>query len=118
MALEPVTPVVATPSSIVTEQVVAYGAVGSAPTAVDPTHPLPVADCPYRGATAMTIGAEQTPGRAILIDCSVAGRVALKLADDTTLTVPAGAGLAILPFAVKAVLASGTTATASYASLA
>ena len=117
MAIQPATPVVAIPSSIVTPQVAAYGAVGAPPTAVDPDHPLPVSDQPYHGAQPIAIDTDLPPGRAILIDCAVAGRVSLKLADDSELSLPAGAGLSILPLAVKTVLAAGTTATASYASL-
>ena len=110
-------PIAAAPASFVPEQVIAFGAIGTVPTAVEPLHPLPVADQAFRSAIAVTVGIDQVPQRAILIVCTAAGNVALKLADDSSVVVPVATGLSILPFAVKTVLAAGTTAAASYASL-
>ena len=68
----------------------------------------------YRGVLSITVDADGVPQRGLRIVCTVAGNVALKFADDTTDIMPIEVGLTVLPYAVKTVLATGTTATATY----
>jgi len=72
---------------------------------------------PIQGMLVITPDSNQTTGRQIAINCTAAGNVQLKLADDTLLTIPVDIGLLILPFAVKTVVSAQTTATATYANL-
>ncbi|MFE8582952.1 hypothetical protein ACFX59_02475 [Sphingomonas sp. NCPPB 2930] len=67
-----------------------------------------------QGVEAITVGTDGTPRRGLLIVCAGAGDVRIKLADDSQITIPVAVGLSMLPFAVKTVIASGTTATASF----
>ena len=79
---------------------------------------MPVAERPLSGSLSLSPGGtDALPRRALRISCTAAGNVAMKLADDSVETVPVDVGLSILPYAVKAVLATGTTAVATYASL-
>ncbi len=114
---DPVPATIAHPAPYVTQQAIAFGAVGSAPVSVEPAQPLPVADRPYQGVAPLTVGVEQPAGRGLLVACTAPGQVALEFADGSSLALPVATGLTILPFAVRAVLAQGTTAAASYASL-
>lgn len=72
---------------------------------------------PYAGAAALTVGTAAAVGRAVGVVCTVAGNVALTLADASTITVPVAVGFTVLPFAATTVNTSGTTATASYYNL-
>lgn len=56
-------------------------------------------------------------GRYFLIICTVAGNVKVGFVDGTTLVFPVGVGLTILPWRVKQVFSTGTSATATYANL-
>lgn len=79
------------------------------------THPT--TEAPISGAVAMTVATSYAEGRQLLINCTVAGNVAVTFADNSVLVIPVPTGLTILPWAVTAVNTSGTTATATYASL-
>lgn len=114
---DPIGATIAHPAHYVTQQAIAFGAVGDPPTSVEPARPLPVADRAYQGVAPFTIGADQPAGRGLLITCTAAGQTALRFADGSTATLPIATGLTILPFAVRAILIAGTTATASFASL-
>ena len=114
---EPVPATIAHPASYVTQQAIAFGAVGGAPVSVDVAQPLPVADRAYQGVQPLTVGVEQPAGRGLLITCTAPGQVAVEFADASTTTLPVATGVTVLPFAIRAVLAQGTTAVASYASL-
>jgi hypothetical protein len=58
-----------------------------------------------------------TPGRSLVINCTVAGNVKVGFADGSTLTIAVAIGTLILPWAVAQVFVAGTTATATYANL-
>jgi hypothetical protein len=107
---------ISAPAGFVPEQAISYSNAGAA-VLVDPDNPLPTQEPSFRAARAMTPGVDAAPGRAVAIVAGSGGDVALKLADDSTITVPVPAGLTLLPFAAKAVLAVGTTAVATYTSL-
>jgi hypothetical protein len=107
---------IATPGGYVTPSAIAYAASAHA-MLVDLDHPLPVGERPFQGAAPITPGVDEAPGRAIAIQCAVPGAVSLKLANDSQFTLPVETGLSIFPLAVKTVVASGTTAVASYANL-
>lgn len=77
---------------------------------VDPNNPLPAAERPWQGAVPVTADTDQTPRRGIALIANAAGAAALKLADDSLIVVPVDPGLTILPFAVKTIHSSGTTA--------
>lgn len=67
-----------------------------------------------QGVEAIVVGTDGTPRRGILVVCTTAGDVRLKFADNSLLTVPVSVGLTVLPFSVKTVVTSGTTAVANY----
>lgn len=54
------------------------------------------------------------PVLGLTVIATVAGNVALSFPNGTTMSVPVAIGLTILPFAPQQVLATGTTATATY----
>lgn len=71
-----------------------------------------------RSAVAVPVNTDVQPGSLFAITCTVAGNVAVVLADDSaSFIVVAEIGQSFLPFAVKRVNSSGTTATATYANL-
>lgn len=72
---------------------------------------------PYTGMFAMTVDSTYAPGRAVRLNCTVAGNVSLLLLDGSTETYVAATGYAVLPLAVTKVASSGTTATCTYAGL-
>jgi hypothetical protein len=80
--------------------------------------PVPTAARGYKTATAIVVGTNQTPGRAVHVTCSVAGDIKLRLTDDSEVVLTVGTGVTILPFEAKTVIAAGTTATATYLNLA
>jgi hypothetical protein len=73
--------------------------------------PLPTAARGYRSATAIVVGTNQTPGRAVHVIATVAGLVKVRLADDTEVLFPVIEGVTILPVEAKTIVAAGTTAT-------
>ncbi len=77
----------------------------------------PVSERSITGAQAMAVGTSYPEARQLLINCTVAGNVAVTFTDSTILVIPVIAGLTILPWAITAVNTSGTTATATYANL-
>lgn len=80
--------------------------------------PLPISEPSYHGATAITPGTPFAPPRAIAVVAQGAGDVVFCFADASTITVPVSAGLSILPFAATQIIASGTTAAATFHALA
>ena len=111
--------IVATPTTYITKQALAMGDAGDPPVAVSAINPLPVSDKAFGSVLALMPGASDAiPRRAIRIACTAPGTIAMKLADDSVETVPVEVGLSILPYAIKAIVVAGTTATASFASLA
>jgi hypothetical protein len=87
------------------------------PQYVDPTHGMPTADlggASYAGSTALVVGTAATAGRAVLINCTVAGNVAMTLSDASIITVSLPIGVFVLPFAATKINTAGTTATATY----
>ncbi len=77
----------------------------------------PAAEASIYGSTAMTVATSYAEGRSLAIMCTVAGNVAITLADASIIIIPVPTGLTILPWAVLAINTTGTTATATYASL-
>lgn len=114
---DPVPATIAHPASYITQQAIAFGAVGGPAVSVEAGQPLPVADRAYEGVKPLTVGVEQSAGRGLLVTCTAPGQVAIEFADGSTMTLPIATGLTILPFSVRSVLVQGTTAVASYASL-
>lgn len=78
-----------------------------------------VQEPPITGAVAVSASDTATvdPGRQFAIMCTVAGNLKVGFLDGTTITIPVVAGLTLLPWAVKQVFATNTTATATYANL-
>lgn len=58
----------------------------------------------------MVANTDQSPRRGIALIVTAAGSVTLRLADNSLIAVPVDPGLTILPFAVKTIQSSGTTA--------
>lgn len=81
------------------------------------TSPVPVVENAIKGAVALAVGTPATAGRYLLINCTVAGNVSVTFSDTSTLVLPVGVGVQILPWAVTEINTSGTTATATYANL-
>lgn len=109
-------PAIAAPAGFVPEVAMTFAGPAGA-VCVGPDDPLPMREASFGGAVAIAPGTDQPPLRAVAIACTVAGTVTLKLADGSMLAVPVQTGFSILPFAVRTVVAAGTTATASYANL-
>ena len=86
--------------------------------AVDANHPIPTASRGYRTSTAVVVGTNGTPGRAVHVTCTVAGDVKLRLTDDSEIVLTVEVGGSVLPFEAKTVVVAGTTATATYRNLA
>jgi len=105
------------PAAYVPQTAIAFAAPdGAALVSVDV--PLPISEPSYRAATPIVLDALFAPPRAIAIVAQSAGNVAFRFANASTITVPVSPGLTILPFAATQVLASGTTAAASFIALA
>ncbi|MET1755143.1 hypothetical protein ABVV53_06705 [Novosphingobium sp. RD2P27] len=105
------------PAAYVPQTAIAFaGADGAA--LVSRSTPLPTSEPSYHGAAAITPDVEFAPARAIAVVAIGSGDVAFRFADASTIVVPVSAGLTILPFAATQVLASGTTAAASFHALA
>ena len=66
------------------------------------------------GAVAMTVDTEYQVFRGLLMNCTGAGVVQLVLRDSSVVPYNVPIGSTILPFAVKQINSSGTTATATY----
>lgn len=105
------------PAAYVPQTAIAFAAPdGAALVSIDA--PLPTSEPSYRTATPIVPDTPFAPPRAIAIVAQGAGNVALRFANASTITVPVSPGLTILPFAATQVLASGTTAAASFIALA
>lgn len=76
-----------------------------------------VAEPSISSITALVVGTAAKEGRQLQIVCTVAGNVAVTFPDGSINTIPVGAGLTTLPWAVVKINTSGTTATATYANL-
>jgi hypothetical protein len=109
-----------TPQSLARAVVLAISQVVAGKTsaiAVDANHPVPTASRGYRSSTAIVVGTNQTPGRAVHVVCATAGDVKIRLADDTEILITVAVGASYLPFEAKTVVAAGTTAVATYRNL-
>jgi hypothetical protein len=80
---------------------------------VDADNPLPAAERPFQGCEPLAIDIDHAPRRGVALVTTVAGNVAVKLANNSVFVFPVPTGLSVLPFAAKAILSSGTTATLS-----
>jgi hypothetical protein len=82
---------------------------------------LPVVERAYKGSRPLTpsdvAGNIVKAGKAIEINCTVAGNVSMLMTDGSTHVVPVNVGLSRLTDEVLRVNATGTTATATYANL-
>jgi ethanolamine utilization microcompartment shell protein EutS len=91
------------------------------PTVIRPKETILEANftAPFNGAAAITPSNTLlvTPGKAFMINCTVAGDVKVGFVDGSTLTITVAIGTLILPWAVQQVFVTGTTATATYANL-
>jgi hypothetical protein len=76
-----------------------------------------VQSAPFAGAVAMVVGTAQAAQRSIGVLCTAAGNVEMTFSDGSTITLPVYVGWQTFPFAVTTIVASGTTATASYYNL-
>lgn len=82
--------------------------------------PLPIFDtqsAPFGGAVAMAVGSSYAIGRSVGVLCTVAGYVEFQFADASTITLPVFVGWQTFPFACIAIVAGGTTATATFFNL-
>jgi hypothetical protein len=72
---------------------------------------------PFQGAVSMTAGTTYAAQRSVGVLCTVAGNVAMTMADASIITLPVAVGWNTFPFAATAINSSGTTATATYYNL-
>jgi hypothetical protein len=105
------------PASYVPQTAIAFSADDGA-ALVSATSPLPISEPSYRTAASIAPDAPFAPPRAIAVVAQAAGNVAFRFADASTIVVPVSPGLSILPFAATQIVASGTTAAASFHALA
>ena len=111
-------PSIQAPAGFVPQMAVTFANSDASAIRVDADNPLPTGERAFQGAIPIVPGTDQAPCRGIAINCTTAGTIQLKLADDSLFVVPVQAGLSILPFAVKTVVAAGTTAVATCSNLA
>ena len=105
------------PAAYVPQTAVAFA--GEEGAAVVSVHtPLPISEPSYHGAAAIALDTHFAAPRAVAVVAQGSGNVVFRFADASTITVPVSAGLTILPFAATQILASGTTASASFHALA
>lgn len=82
---------------------------------------LAVIERPYRGSRVLTpsdvAGNIVKAGKALEVNCSVAGNVSVLMTDQSTHTIPVNVGLSIFTYEVLRVNATGTTATAIFNNL-
>jgi hypothetical protein len=104
------------PAAYVPQTAIAFAAPEGA-ALVSRDTPLPISEPSYRSATPIALDAAFTPPRGITVIAQGVGNVAIRFADASTITVPVSPGLTILPFAATQILASGTTAAASFHAL-
>lgn len=71
------------------------------------------------GAAAITPSDTTTvsAGRQFAVVCTAGGNVKVQFLDGSTFIFPVNAGLTILPWAVKQVFVTGTTASATFANM-
>lgn len=105
------------PAAYVPQTAIAF-AVAEGAALVSAASPLPISEPSYHGATAIALDAPFAAPRAVAVIAQGGGNVAFRFADASTITVPVSPGLTILPFAATQVMASGTTAAASFHALA
>ena len=105
------------PASYVPQTAIAYAAEEGA-ALVSAATPLPISEPSYRTAAAIVPDTPFAPPRAIAVVAQGAGNVTFRFADASAIVVPVSTGLTILPFAAVQVMASGTTASASFHALA
>jgi len=79
------------------------------------SYPLPESSAPIQGAALAIVSNTSVglPGRLFAFNCTTAGNLSLLLADDSTFIRPVQVGYYELPYAVKRVNITGTTAAAS-----
>jgi hypothetical protein len=79
---------------------------------------IATAEAPFQGAIALTAGTPGTAGRALRVNCTVAGNITLTYADGSTDTVPVNVGLSYLPGAITTAAIPGSGgATATFANM-
>jgi hypothetical protein len=105
------------PASYVPQTAIAFAADEGA-TLVSATSPLPISEPSYRAAAAIVPDIAFAPPRAIAVVAQGSGNVAFRFEDASTIVIPVAPGLTIVPFAATHILASGTTAAASFHALA
>ena len=104
------------PAAYVPQTAIAFAAPeGAALVSLDA--PLPVSEPSYRAATPIALDTPFAPPRAVAVIAQGPGNVAFRFANASAITVPVSAGLTVLPFAATQILASGTTAAASFVAL-
>lgn len=106
-------PTIQHPSLGVPFAAVSFGDAGENAVAVSHTNPLPQLDHGYRNVRSLVANTLVTPGQAVLIDCSVDGRINLEMVGGAQIALTVSAGLVILPLVVQRYVSSGTTATFS-----
>lgn len=105
------------PAAYVPQTAIAFAAPDGA-ALVSAGSPLPISEPSYHAAAPIAPDVPFAAPRAIAVVARGAGDVAFGFADASTIAVPVAAGLTILPFAATRILASGTTAPASFHALA
>ena len=74
-------------------------------------------DRPNFGSVDFSVGTTYAPTQSLMVKCTVAGNVAVTMADGSVLVIPVPTGLTQLDLSISKVNTSGTTATATYAGL-
>ncbi len=79
---------------------------------------LPISERALRDERQLTpsdnASADVNPGRALEINCTVAGNVSMVLGSGKTIVRPVNVGLSRLSYEVRRINVTGTTATATY----
>ena len=70
---------------------------------------------PISSVYVITPGTNAPAGRVFIVNCTVAGNVNATLAGGMQHVIPVAVGYSVFPYKVTTVVASGTTATATYA---
>ncbi len=104
-------PTIRHPANYVPLAAVAIGNVNTQAVPVSSDNPFPCSDQPLTSIRALAPDTPVDPGLALLVDCSAAGKIVLEFADATQLPLSFSPGVTMLPFSIRNVISTGTTAT-------
>lgn len=98
------------PAKYIPLTALAIGVEGANGVPVSQDLPLPCSEKPLSAARALIPDTAVTPGLAVLVDCSSAGKIVFRMVDETLLPLTFAPGVTMLPFAVSGIEAAGTSA--------